>query len=251
MRANSFLLSMCSPVLHKMMCGGFAESNEKKVKMMDVDMAAFAKVLDIWYGKEFCADIELDGVRELASVADRFQMTEVVSTLERTVLFHLNIFMCGEVLSWSGAHALQRSEEAAWKAAIGGFEALVKTEGFMQMDEETLGRLLDDDGLAVRNEEMVWEAVAEWRRAEDGQARGRGLVGKIRFPLMEEGYLRSLVVGMAPVEDAEWMEGVVAEALRAKAAREAGEREGFELELLGPKALDDRVRLGVKWWEYC
>jgi WD40 repeat protein len=65
---------------------------------------------------------------------------------------------------------------------------------------------------------------------------------------MDEGYLRGRVVGMAPAEDAEWMEGVVAEALRAKAARGDGLR--FLSELLGPKALDDRVGLGVRWGEY-
>ncbi len=29
---------------------------------------------------------------------------------------------------------------------------------FMQMSEEALGRLLEDDYLAARNEETVWEA---------------------------------------------------------------------------------------------
>ena len=122
------------------------------------------------------------------------------------------------------------------------------TEGFMRMSEEALGSLLDEDDLAAKNEESVWEAVVSWRRAEEGPARGRGLVGKIRFPLMEEGYLRSKVVGMAPAEERAWMKRVVAEALRAKAAQ--GDGEGFEFELLGPKALDHRVVLGVIWGEY-
>ena len=55
-------------------------------------------------------------------------------------------------------------------------------------------------------------------------------MGKTRFPRMEEGYLRSRVVHMAPAEDTKWMEGVVKEALWAKAARWDGE--GFEFELL-------------------
>jgi hypothetical protein len=58
------------------------------------------------------------------------------------------------------------------------------------------GDLLDDDDLAARNEEAVWEAVMRWMRAEEEQAQGRGLVGKVWFPLMEEGYLRSRVVGV-------------------------------------------------------
>jgi WD40 repeat protein len=71
---------------------------------------------------------------------------------------------------------------------------------------------------------------------------------KIRFPLMAEWYLRSRVVGIAAASDAAWMEDVVAEALRAKAARWDGA--GFDFKLLGPKALDDRMGQGVRWIEY-
>ena len=73
----------------------------------------------------------------------------------------------------------------------------------MRMSEEALGKLLDDNFLAARNEEAVWEAVVAWMRVEEG--RGRGLVAKVRFPLMEEGYLLSRVVEMAPAEDAEFI----------------------------------------------
>ena len=54
-------------------------------------------------------------------------------------------------------------------------------EGFLRMGEECLGRLLDDDNLASRNEEAVWEALTVWRGAEEGQVRGRGLVGGSGF----------------------------------------------------------------------
>jgi WD40 repeat protein len=65
---------------------------------------------------------------------------------------------------------------------------------------------------------------------------------------MEEEYLRDRVAESVCQEHKEWMAGVVLEALRAKAAR----REGavFESELLGRKALEDRVGLGVRWEEY-
>ncbi len=65
----------------------------------------------------------------------------------------------------------------------------------------------------------MWEAVTVWRRVEElEQLQGCGLVGKIRFPLIVEGYLLCLVVGMAPAEEAKWMEYVVVDALLAKAA---------------------------------
>ena len=249
LRANSFLLSVCSPVLHRMLCGCFAESKAKKLELKDVHSTVFGKALGIFCGREHIKELDLGDVKELASVADRFQMTEVVAVLDMTISKYLTLSVCGEVLSWSGELGLRKSEVTAQNLATDQFEDLAKTEGFMQMDEQALGRLLDDDNLVASSEEAVWEAVVEWRRVQaEGQARGLGLVGKIRFPLMEEGYLRSRVVGMAPAEEAEWMEGVVAEALRAKAAR--GDCAGLDLELLGPKALDGRVGLGVRWEEY-
>ncbi len=95
-------------------------------------------------------------------------------------------------MNWIGELGLKQLEAAAQRLAAKQFEQLAMTEGFMRMDEAALGRLLDDDHLAARNEETVWEAVAVWRNVEgDGQARGRGLVVNIRFPLIEEGYLRA------------------------------------------------------------
>jgi hypothetical protein len=252
-RANSFLLSLCSPVLHKMLCGEFSESNEKKLKFQEVKKTTFCKALDLWYGKDNNSEMGLCEVKELANIADRFQMTEIVSALDQTVKKNLNISVCGDVLSWCGGFGLRQSEEAARKLATEHFEEVAKTDGFMHLSEEELGLLIDDNDLVTRKEEVVWEAVARWKTAPEGQSRGRGLpglVGKIRFPLMEEGYLRSRMVGLAPAEDAEWMVSVVAEALRAKAARQ--DRVGFEFQLLGPKALDWRVwrSPGTNWPRY-
>ncbi len=72
--------------MHKMLCGSYAESNSKKLELKGVDGAAFGQTLDIWCGKESSAEIRLGDVRELVRVADQFQMTEVVSALERTVM---------------------------------------------------------------------------------------------------------------------------------------------------------------------
>ena len=42
-----------------MLCCSFIESSGKKLKLMDVDGAAFGKALDIWCGKKINAHIEL------------------------------------------------------------------------------------------------------------------------------------------------------------------------------------------------
>jgi hypothetical protein len=252
-RANRFILCMCSPVLHKMLCGGFIESKNQKIDIDDVDGKTFGMVLDMWCGNISCTEMKLGAVIALTSVADRFQMTEVASALKETVQAQLSVHTVVNVLSWSCEFGMRWLEAAAWKLATEQFEQLAKTEGFLWMDEELLEKLLDHDGLITRNEEAVWEAVAGRQSRSIHRCKGwiktgckrllerrRALVRKIRFPLMEEEYLRSWVVGMAPAEDAEWMQGIVAEALEAKAAIES-----FEFELLEQKALDPR--LGLKW----
>ena len=51
-RANSFLLSMASPVLHKMICGSFREGMSRQLSLTDVDAQVFEQILNLWYGKE-------------------------------------------------------------------------------------------------------------------------------------------------------------------------------------------------------
>ncbi len=82
LRVNSFILCVCSPVLHKMLCGSFIERNEKKLNLQDVDGKTFSKALAIWCGKLSSKDMGLGELMALASVADRFQMIEVLSAIE-------------------------------------------------------------------------------------------------------------------------------------------------------------------------
>ncbi len=49
----------------------------------------------------------------------------------------------------------------ALKMAAELFEEFARTAGFMRIGGEALGSMLDDDRLAARNEEAVWEAVVE------------------------------------------------------------------------------------------
>jgi hypothetical protein len=83
--------------------------------------------------------LELEDIKVLAIVADLYQMTEVSSVLDETVLRHLDIRMCGDVLSWSGGLGLKRSEEAAHTLAAERFEKMAKTEGFLGLLERLDG----------------------------------------------------------------------------------------------------------------
>ena len=249
MKANGFLLSMLSPVLHKMVCGCFKESMSGRVELDDVDQKSFEQVVDLSCGKDGLEVEELGHVMLLESIADRFQMTEVEAELEDAILRNLSVNVCADMLLASAGRGLERVEEAAYKLALERFECVAATDGFIRIGEDVIGGLLDEDDLVASSEENVFECLLRWMKAGGDGLRGRGLLTKIRFPLMESKYLALKVYEKFPEEHFEWIEGLMSEASRVKLIP-ATERSAIKFRLLGPKALVPRACRGVLW-EQC
>jgi hypothetical protein len=214
-----------------------------------VDGRVFGDVLDLWCGKEVRGDKELADVMMMASVADRLQMAEVVVALEDAIMGEMMVRTCAEVLEGSRRLGLGRAEEAAWGMAVNRFEEVCATAGFMMLEEETVGRLLEEDGLGVRSEEAAFEGLLGWMTGGEGRGpAGRELMGRIRFGVMAQEYLECKVREALPDEDWDWLDGLVVEAvdamraLRTKAPVTRGK--------LGAKALTRRRGKGVDWGRY-
>ena len=238
-RANSFLLCMASPVLHKMLCGSFREGATRRLSLTDVDGSAFQEVLNLWCGKEGRAERELGDVMAMASVADRLEMLDVFEALEAAIIGELRPEVCAEVLMSSRRLGLGQVEEAAWEMMVERFEEVSKTAGFMGLDEETVGKLLEEDGLGVVKEEEAFEGLVGWMKGDAGGGlRGKELLGKIRFGVMDQGYLEEKAREMMPEEHRGWMECLVGLALRGKAAVLA--KETVEIGQVDSKALTCR-----------
>ena len=247
-RANSFLLSMASPVLHKMMCSGFMEGLARRVSLDDVDGKSFRGVLDMWCGKEGHAE-ELSDAMIMASVADRLQMLDIVAAVEDAIVAELSPKMCTEVLMSSRRLGLMQVEEAAWNMAVERFEEVSKSADFVGLDEETVGRLLDEDRLGVRKEDEAFEGLMRWLKGGTRAVQSeRELLRKIRFGMMKQEYLEVKVREIVTEEHRGWIEDLVVEALRAKTATRGTAQ--AELQYLGAKALTRRRARGVEWGQY-
>ena len=250
-RISAFLLSLVSPVLHKSVCGSFSESQTRRVELEDVDPVCFQRVLDLWCGLEGVEVASTQQLMQTAGVAERFQVGEVGWALEEAMVGQLSVETCAEVLMGSGGLGLVRAEAAAEAMALGRFEEVAGTEGYLEVGEEALGRLVDDDRLSAGSEERVFECVLRWMAGVgcEGCMRGRGPLGKVRFPLMEAGYLAIKVEGLAPAEHREWARGAVSEAFKVKFASK--EKRGMmRMEQLGARAGSSRVGMGVRWERY-
>jgi hypothetical protein len=141
-------------------------------------------------------------------------------------------------------------EQASRELALRDFDAFATTEGFMQLGEEALASLLGDDRLSTEAEELVYEGVVRWtqhRGGDEGEEEVvSGLLRRVRFPWMEEGYLTELL--KASGRGAAGLDGLVREALTLKGLPRA-DWEGAPLRCLGGTALAAREG-GVRWEKY-
>ena len=212
----------------------------------DVNGTVLEEVLDLWCGKEESMEREVAYVMMMASVADRFQIAEVVSALEDALIGELEAETCGEVLMGSIQLGLKQVEDAAWGLAVERFEEVSGTAGFLGLDEETMGRLLEEDGLGVKKESVVLEGLVRWMKDGGGEGlRGRELLRNVRFGVIEREYLDSGARMLLPEEHRDWMDDLVSDARSAMAAARAGAP--VELRELGAKALTRRTGMGVDW----
>jgi hypothetical protein len=240
---------MASPVLHRMLFGDFREGAARRAALEDVDGRVFGDVMDLWYGKEVLVDKALADVMMMASVADRLQIVEVLAVLEDAIMGEIRVGTCAEALEGSRRLGLLRVEEAAWGMAVGKFEEVCATAGFMVLDQETVGRLLEDDELGVRSEEAVFEGLVGWMKGAEGRGpAGRELMGKIRFGVMTQDYLECKVREALPEEDWDWIDGLIVEAVDA--IRALRTKAPVTLRKLGAKALTRRRGMRVDWGRY-
>jgi hypothetical protein len=163
------------------------------------------------------------------------------------VLRLLTVENCGLVLARSSGSGLVRLERASRDLALREFDDFARTAGFMGVGEEVLGSLLEDVWLWTEGEERVFEDVVLWMKGgEGGEVRGLGLLGKVRFPLMEEGYLAGLL--REGCGELAGLRELVEEALGLKSlSRDEWGRQ--RLRHLDERALVGR-RGGVRWEMY-
>jgi hypothetical protein len=251
------MLCVSSPFLHKMICGSFKEGMgiETLLPLEDVDASVYSEVLDLWCGKtgpKGLAGKSLEAVMVMASVADRLLMAEVGMVLEEAIFCQLDVGVCLDVLNCSVMLGLGRVEAAARRLTLDQFEEVIAagTEGYILMGEEVLGSLLDNDELSASREEAVLEAVVGWMKGGGDELRGRGLLSKIRYGVLDSEYLALDAHELLPSEHADWIGGFLLEALRIR-INIAGHQRGSIVErLLGEKAHHRRPLPGVQWGRY-
>ena len=201
-KANGFLLSALSPVWRAKICRDFAGGSGQHLDLQGDNLSELSNLLALGSG----SPVRTESLSELLSLgrfANRYQVEVVQRAVEDAVLSaHLTLETCASILTCSCAGGLERLEAGSRELALREFDRLSQTSGFMELDEDLLGSLLDSDGLASEREERVFEALLRWMEGGgDGGGttlRGEGLLRKVRFPFMEGLYLANVARDALP-----------------------------------------------------
>ena len=179
MSTSACILSLISPVFHRMICGHFKEGSTKQLDLEGVESQLFQKVLKMACG---VPEISVAGINEalqLAALADRFGMPDVRDAAEREAARHITVAECADILRTAAETGLPLVEAACHTFALTQFVAVAATDGFLALEEDEVLRMLEDDGLVAGGEEEVFEAVLRWMRGgPDGRLRGIALLDK-------------------------------------------------------------------------
>ena len=173
-------------------------------------------------------------------MADCYGMTSVCREVEWQAERHLTVDRAAELLTRAVDGGLIRVRAASRKLALSQFESFAATAGFMGLDGEELGALLDEGCVEAEGEEQVLEAVARWIRGggADQQLRGEGLLRKIKFDAMGTRYLSG--AGRAVLPGSTLLGELMEAALAHRSMGAAGEGR--------PEA--SRGPVAIRWGQY-
>ena len=193
-KCNTFLLSLLSPAWRARLCRPFPAHDTRILHLEPCDAQVFPALLALGCGQPAIAT-NFGELLKIGMMADCYGLTAVCQAVEWQAALNLTVERAAEVLASEAARGLARLRDASREMALCRFEAFAATDGFLRLDEEELGSLLDEGQVEAEGEERVLEAVARWMRGGGGpgaRLRGKGLLRKVRFGRSRQSTCRGL-----------------------------------------------------------
>ena len=184
---------MLSPVWRAKLCRPINARDSRVLHLEPGDALIFPKLITLSCGQPTTA-ASFGELLDIGRLADCYGLAAVCEAVEWHAGLNLTVERAAEVLASRVTGGLARLRDASKELALSRFEAFAATDGFLRLEEQELGSLLDEGQVEAEGEERVFEAVARWMRG-GGAARGRplrgeGLLRKVRFGAMGTEYLK-------------------------------------------------------------
>ncbi|XP_078595160.1 kelch-like protein 24 [Branchiostoma floridae x Branchiostoma japonicum] len=159
---HRLVLACNSEYFRVMFNGSHSESKKDKIEIRGVSAKVLQLLVD--YAYAFEVDITDEDVRPLFEAAVMLQFHGAARRCEHVLQGFLNKETCLEIWAMADRVSSTRLAETAKSYALKRFEEVCKTENFLQLPFYLLKKYISDEGLQVKKEERILEAVVLWTK---------------------------------------------------------------------------------------
>jgi len=149
----------CSPYLRELLTQEVNEANEVRIPEVSPEMMQW--VVDFAYTNE--VQIDDENVRDVLSVADRFDLSDLVEFCCAFLEGNLTVKNCLGFRQLANDYSCLELWNAATQFALFNFVKLaIESEEVLDLEASDLVTLLSDDELNTKNEGLVLELIDKW-----------------------------------------------------------------------------------------
>ncbi|XP_074111306.1 kelch-like protein 10 [Cotesia typhae] len=198
------ILSAVSPyfkaLFTKSWKGNSGETQEVTINWIPGEL--FSLILDYAYTGN--CKVTVANVEQLLPIADQFEVLGVVQLCCQFLLQELSPENCLGVYKYAKSYFCHDLEEKARKYIRHNFKKIWRESfEFKELSCGELCKILSDDELNVKSEELVFEAIKSWVEVDESNRAGYlpDLVEYIRFGLINSKFISSNILTWKPIQD--------------------------------------------------
>jgi len=188
-RCHRILLASISGYFRAMFLGTLAESKQEVIKIQDIDENVMEDMVKYAYSGKIT--INVDNVQSILYVASILQIENVAHACSGFMKEHLHPENCVQVHAFAIQHNREQLIKYSQDFITENFVEVMKTPEYLSMTPAVIETIVGSSSLNVTNEVEVFEAVMLWINHDKDNRKQHlpGLMGKIKLPLINTGYL--------------------------------------------------------------
>ena len=192
--AHKIILAASIPYFRAMFSSDMQESSQREVRLKEVDEVGLKAIIRFVYsGKLEMTETNIHGVLTTASFLG---LGEMVQGCVRFIIKHLSPSNCLEVRRLGFLFNLDDLKSAADNYVQKNFAKVTKEEDFLTLSVEEVDYFVSNDHISVESEEDIYRAITRW--VENGVEKEKKDIVKlynlVRFPILDPGFIKSIVL---------------------------------------------------------
>ena len=192
-KAHRVVLSANSPYFRDMFIGEFSEPDGVPIEIEEVDEDSLSSLIQFAYTSRI--KLTQSNVYKLFEAADVLQFQGVKNACFRFFRSQMNKSNCIRTWMFAESHNCTELLEASLKFIEVNFLDIVRGNEFLNIESETVSRIVSLEDIAITCEEQVYDAVIGWinHNKEERHHDALQVLQNVRFPSMNKDYLLHIV----------------------------------------------------------